>query len=152
VARLCFSRKEDGAFWVTSFSISVGSQARNSCLTNSEVEILAAARGRLHLTSCPKSGASSEDITYRIAEWQEDRLSTVTQQMFNLLASMKDQTAHDTFNVDRFKASSDKLERDRVDIVKELAALFDSCAHLLPQLLHATAVYLLVPPEGCNCQ
>lgn len=62
------------------------------------------------------------DTAYRIAGWQEDRLSQVTQQMFNLLVALKDQIAHDTFNVERFTEMSVKLERDKETLVKELGS------------------------------
>jgi hypothetical protein len=64
------------------------------------------------------------DTAYRIAEWQENRLSKVTQRMFNLLIGMKEQIAHDTFDVTRFQHMSDALEQDREDLVKEMAGSF----------------------------
>jgi hypothetical protein len=57
---------------------------------------------------------------YRIAGWQEDRLSKVTQRMYNLLAGMKEQITYDTFDVTRFQHMSDALEQDKEDLVKEL--------------------------------
>jgi hypothetical protein len=63
------------------------------------------------------------DLAYRIAEWQEDQLGQVTQQMFNLLVRTKDQIAHNNFNIDRFKDASDRLEHDGQELVNKLGDL-----------------------------
>ena len=60
---------------------------------------------------------------YRIADWQDERVSKVTQKMHNLLTAMKDQIAHDIFDVARFKQKSDALEQEREDLVEKLASL-----------------------------
>lgn len=68
-----------------------------------------------------KNHLDDPETAYQIAEWQEERVNKVTQQMYKLITTMKDQIAHDSFDVIRFRNMSDALEQDRADLVRELA-------------------------------
>lgn len=69
-----------------------------------------------------KNHVDDLDAAYKIAEWKDEKLNPVLQNMYRHLTSTKDQIIEGTFVVENFKRVSDRLDSQKAALARELLA------------------------------